>query len=231
MIKTSIKLTHYLAAASLLAVFIIDVFTPTEFVADILYLCCILIVFKENTQTIIGFAVVACMLIVADVLFIDMKLHPSLSHYVNRGMSILAILITAYIATRYRKLSQAGIIKRRQHLNDLKQMLFITSHQVRKPVANILGIIDVINNDSEDLSVADIKKRCRYLYSSAGELDKFIKQLNTFIEQTEEQDSKDVKIPSEVEIFTAKQNKVNPVSNWWYKSNHIPVASSANVVH
>jgi hypothetical protein len=219
-----------MAAASLLVVFAIDILTPTEFVADILYLCCILIVFKENAQTIIIFGVAACLLIVADVLFIDIKLNPSLAHYVNRAMSILAILITTYIATRYRKLSQAGIIIKRQHLKDVKEMLFITSHQVRKPVANILGIIDVINNDCGDVSAEEIKKRCRYLYASASELDKFIKQSNTFIENTGEQGKTDIDVEPKVEIFT-RQNKLNPVSKWWDKSSHMPAIPSGNAVH
>jgi hypothetical protein len=187
--RTRFKTTHYLAAACLLIVFTIDIFTPTEFVADILYLCCIVIVFKENTRTIVCFSLVACLLIIIDMVLFDLKLHPSVSHIINRGMSIVAILITSYIAVHYGKLSQQSVLKEKQYLKALEEMLFITSHQVRKPVANILGLINTMNSDCEDLSATDLKQRCKYLYSSANELDNFIRELNTFITQTEQQNN------------------------------------------
>jgi len=184
MIKVPFKSVRYLAIAGLLAVFLIDIFTPIEFIADGLYLCCILILFKEDPQMIIRFSTAACILIIIDTLFIDFKFKPALSHYVNRGMSILAIIITAYIAVCYRKISENKALKEKHYLNALKEMLFMTSHQLRKPVANIIGLIEIINNDSAALSVDDLKQRIQYLSASAIELDSYIKELNTFIEKT-----------------------------------------------
>ena len=190
MIKTPIKLNLYLAAASLLVVFVIDIITPTEFVADILYLCCILLVFKDKTRIIIGFSTVACLLIITDVLFFEINFKLSLSHLINRFMSIAAIVITSYIAVLYRNLNQATMDKERRYAKALEEMLFITSHHVRKPVANILGLIDIMGNDNNVLPARDLKESYQYLLSSAKELDCIIKELNSFIEQTEQQGSR-----------------------------------------
>ncbi len=185
MTKNPLRNPVYLAAASLLVVAVIDLFTPTVFVVDILYLSSIVIVFKQDTRTILAFCIAACLLIVLNVLLFDLKQMLSLSLWVNRGISIFAICITSYIAIHYRKVTQAGRLKEQAYLKALKEMLFITSHKVRKPVASILGLIDVINLDNADLSPVGIKEYCGYLNISAIELDSFVRELNAFIAQTE----------------------------------------------
>ena len=177
---------RYLAAAGLVVVFIINIFTPPDFVIDMLYLCSIVLVFKQNTRTIIGFAMTACMLIVINALFFDIEIKRSMSLWINRAISVLAIVITSYIAVHYRKQTRTGMHKERQYRIALESMLFMTSHKVRKPVANILGLIDTMNNDCGRLSADDIRELCLHLHSSANELDVFVMELNAFIEQTEE---------------------------------------------
>ena len=174
-----------MAVASLITVFIIDIVTPRTFVADILYLCCGLLVYRENPRTIRVFSIMACLLIVADVFLVDLQLDLGSSFWANRALSIVAILITSSLAIRFRKLNQASNIKERQYLEALQEILFITSHRVRKPVANIVGLIDLINSDNTTLTIADLKKRCDYLSVSANELDAIIVELNNFIEQSE----------------------------------------------
>ncbi len=177
---------RYLAAAGLLAVFIINILTPPNFVIVILYLCSIVLVFKQDTRTILCFSGAACMLIVINALFFDTEIEQSTSLWINRGISAVAIAITSYIAVHYRKQTQAGIRREHQYLQALEAMLFMTSHQVRKPVANILGLIETMDKDCAHLSADDIHELCAHLQSSANELDAFVKELNAFIEQTEE---------------------------------------------
>jgi signal transduction histidine kinase len=86
------------------------------------------------------------------------------------------------MSVNYRRLNEARMMKEQQYVNDLKEMLFITSHQVRKPLANILGLIEM---DTAGLSPEALKQRAQHLHASADELDGFVKQLNAFIEQTE----------------------------------------------
>ncbi len=177
---------RYLAAAGLLAVFIINILTPPDFVIDILYLCSIVLVFKQDTRTILSFSMAACVLIAINALFFDTEIKRSMSLWINRGISVFAVAITSYIAIHYRKQTRAGIRREHQYLKALEAMLFMTSHQVRKPVANILGLIETMDKDCGHLSTDDIHELCLHLQSSANELDAFVKELNAFIEQTEE---------------------------------------------
>lgn len=183
--KPAIKTADCLAIVSLIIVFVIDIFTPAEFVAGTLYLCCMLVVFKQNTRTIISFSTAACLLIAIDMVFFDFRHHPSISNFVNHGVSIIAILITAYIAVQHRKIGDAGEHKRRQYINALEQMLIMTSHHVRRPVANILGIVEIMNSDSFSLSKIELKDGFSDLRFSAKQLDGYIKELSSFIEQTQ----------------------------------------------
>jgi K+-sensing histidine kinase KdpD len=91
------------------------------------------------------------------------------------------------MAIHYRKQTRASMLKEQQYLKALEEMLFITSHQVRKPVANILGLIETTRVDSADLSASALKELFQHLQFSSSELDNFIKELNTFIKHTEEE--------------------------------------------
>lgn len=125
----------------------------------------------------------ACLLVLINLLFFDLHLKPSPSIWANRA-------ITAYIAVHYQKLSRSGVLKKKEYLRALEEMLFMTSHEVRKPVANLLGLLDIITNESAGLSVEKLRLRCGLLSTSADELDVFVRKLNTFIEHTEKQSHK-----------------------------------------
>jgi len=182
----------YLAVVSLLTVFIINIFIPPDFIIDIFYLCSILIVFKQNTQTIIGFSVAACVLIAINAIFFDLGFKHSAFLWINRGISLFAISITSYMAVHYRKQTKANMLKEHQYLKALEEMLFMTSHQVRKPVANILGLIETTKMNRNNLSAGDVKELFQHLQFSSNELDNFLKELNAFIEQTEEKHNQGV---------------------------------------
>src|ERR1700733_15140233 len=98
---TRITNMQYLAAASLLTVFIINIITPADFVIDILYLCSIVLVFKQNTKTILSFSVAASVLIIINALFFDLEIKRSMPLWINRLISLFAIFITSYIAIPY----------------------------------------------------------------------------------------------------------------------------------
>jgi signal transduction histidine kinase len=178
---------QYLAAVSLLSVFIINILTPPEFVIDILYLCSIVLVFRQNIRTILYFSLTACVLIIINALFFDGEIKGSTSLWINRGISLVAIFITSYIAIHYRRQTQASTLKEQRYLKALEAMLFMTSHEVRKPVANILGLIETMGPNKTDLEIIDVQELFIHLQSSAHELDDFVKALNTFIEQTEKE--------------------------------------------
>jgi signal transduction histidine kinase len=68
-----------------------------------------------------------------------------------------------------------------EYIRGLEQMMFLTSHRVRQPVANILGIAQLL--DSSGISPKEFEQAVRYMKESALKLDAFTKELTTFIEQ------------------------------------------------
>lgn len=143
-IKTVKK--QYLAAASLLIVFIIDIFAPQGLGVDILYLSSILLVSEQDTRTIVGFTILACVFILIDedIFMIKSAQADTALEWANRLISIFAILMTSLIAVRYQKSKVERLKKEKRYINDLKEMMYMTSHEVRKPLANILGLIDIM---------------------------------------------------------------------------------------
>lgn len=173
---------QYLAAVSLLTVFLVDILTPARFGVDILYLCAILLVYKLPARTIIGFTIVACLLILLDedIFIMHQPLASVGADWFNRLISVFAILVAASIAISYRKAQDVALQKERKYYADMKAMLFMTSHQVRKPVANILGLTQAL-----DALEGDPQEKMQYLHQSAAELDGAIRQLNRFLEEAE----------------------------------------------
>ncbi len=173
---------YYLAAVSLLIVFVLDIFTPERLGVDILYLCAILLVSEQDARTIIAFTVMVCILIMIDenIFAIRSTAKVTKVEWANRCISIFAILMTSLIIIRYQKYKAIRLMKEKQYLSDLKAMMFMTSHEVRKPLANIIGLINILETDKTEYEkcVADLR-------SSANELDNFVHQLNNFIERTE----------------------------------------------
>jgi signal transduction histidine kinase len=178
---------QFFAAACLLTVFIINILAPPYIVIDVLYLCSIVLVFKQPTHTILCFSAAACLLIAINVVFFDLEVKVRIFLWINRGISLLAVFVVSYIAIQYNKQTHATLLKEHSYLKALESMLFMTSHEVRKPVANILGLTESMNTDSVDLSADDINEICKHIQASASELDNFIRSLNTFIERTEEE--------------------------------------------
>jgi hypothetical protein len=91
---------------------------------------------------------------------------------VPEGIFILSIDITS------RKLAEQETVK---HIQGLEEMLFMTSHKVRQPIANILGISNLLS--SESLNHDELKKILEYTKDSILSLDKFTKDLTCFMQK------------------------------------------------
>lgn len=74
-------------------------------------------------------------------------------------------------------------LNKRAYIKGLEEMIFMTSHKVRQPVAHILGI-SILLNDSVN-SQEDLNKMVGYMKESALSLDAFTKELTTFIKKLE----------------------------------------------
>jgi hypothetical protein len=67
----------------------------------------------------------------------------------------------------------------KEYIRGLEQIMFITSHKVRQPIANILGLslmLDLVNDSKEE-----IEQSLDHLKKSALSLDILTKELNTHV--------------------------------------------------
>jgi DNA-binding response OmpR family regulator len=67
-----------------------------------------------------------------------------------------------------------------EYTEDLEKMMFITSHRVRQPVTNIIGLANMLN--SAKASPEKLTKIVKMLKDSALNLDVFTRELSVFLE-------------------------------------------------
>ncbi len=77
---------------------------------------------------------------------------------------------------------------RLNYIKALEEMLFMTSHKVRKPISTFMGLMELIDvdkglNDEEQIQVL------QYAKDSAVELDNYIKELTYFIYTIKEENA------------------------------------------
>jgi len=91
---------------------------------------------------------------------------------VPKGLFILSMDITERIMSERAKMD---------YINTLEEMLFMTSHKVRKPICNILGLFNMLDSTKTTkkrlLEIADLLRR------EIKDLNTFTKELTLFIER------------------------------------------------
>ncbi len=80
-----------------------------------------------------------------------------------------------------RTLQKQVQLQKDHYLSMMEQMVNDLSHKLRKPVATIMGLVQLID---EEKDAADLKKIMDYLRESTAEMDDCIKQMTSFIENT-----------------------------------------------
>ena len=175
----------YIAAVCLVVVFITNTVFPFILIGDLLYLGCVVIVFQQTKQIIVGFSIAAFLLIAANIVMNSHAGKISALGWANHILSLaLAVFIMVYIAVNYRKQNQLARQREQRYLKSLEEMLFMTSHKVRKPVANILGLITLIADDDERPLDGELEVYFKYLGAAVVEVDDFLKELSEFMEQS-----------------------------------------------
>lgn len=81
-----------------------------------------------------------------------------------------------FIANNKLEKSEAGL---KEYIIGLKEMMFVTSHKVRKPVANILGICSQL--ERPQASPAELSEWVNQMKQSAVILDEFTKELTSLM--------------------------------------------------
>jgi PAS domain S-box-containing protein len=107
------------ASIAVVLIFAIDLIIPLGVAVGVLYVSCILLVVKEHKKTIVLFAFV-CSFLTALVPVITLTQATTWMAFMNRGISILAIWIVAFIASR-------------QNINEeLRQKIISLEQEVQK---------------------------------------------------------------------------------------------------
>lgn len=70
------------------------------------------------------------------------------------------------------------------NINHLEEILHALSHKVRQPVANILGVSNLLDKDLIDEK--ELKKIVGYMKTSVNSLDSFIKEMTTHVSEHKE---------------------------------------------
>ena len=175
----------YIAAICLVGVFVINTLFPFILIGDLLYLGCVVIVFQQTKQIIVGFSVAAFLLIAANVIMNNNAGKISALEWANHMLSLgLAVFIMVYIAVNERKQNQLAREKEQRYLQSLEEMLFMTSHKVRKPVANMIGLMALLTDDDSVPSDEELDVYFKYMGVAVIEVDDFLKELSAFIERS-----------------------------------------------
>ena len=131
-----------LAFAFLILVFVVDIVTPIGLGVNMLYLFCFFLILEENRSYILGFGV----LIIGALLVHMVMNYNKIWNWMillDEWISIFVILLTMYVNLKYRGLQKKANKEREAYVKSLEEMLFITSHKIRKPVASCLGLIQI----------------------------------------------------------------------------------------
>lgn len=163
----------------LITVFILDLYLPDGIAVGVLYLLCFLIIHRQNTQVITIFAI----LVIAFSLMENIHTLTSSFKYnvlFNRLISMFAILTAIIIAYKRRVLSEKNYGDRNKYIKELEEMLFIISHELRVPIANGIGLMNLIKED-ETLTDKELRELIVHVESSINDLDNFTRKLSDFV--------------------------------------------------
>jgi len=100
-----------------------------------------------------------------------------------------------------------------QHNNDLEQFTYIVSHNLRAPVANILGLADILKEHDEDLDKDSKKEVVDRVYTSIKNIDTIIKDLNQILQARKPIDGKKEKIDFESLVIAVKTSLRNSIAS------------------
>lgn len=73
--------------------------------------------------------------------------------------------------------------EKEQYITSLKELIFMTSHNIRRPVSSCLGLMQVV--DDTPLSQDDLQTMIEHFKISANELEGFTQDLTTYLDKLE----------------------------------------------
>jgi len=100
-----------------------------------------------------------------------------------------------------------------QHNNDLEQFTYIVSHNLRAPVANILGLTDILKNHDEELDKESKKQVVDRVYTSIKNIDTIIKDLNQILQARKTVEGRKENVDFETLLVAVKTSVRNNISD------------------
>lgn len=161
-----------LAGICFLFVCIIDYFTPlyTFGGIGILYIAAIWLGMRESRRIIVYTAVFATLLIILNYLYFS-RIYNGQQEVIpfNRIISIIGLWIAVVVAWKSKKAEERISVQRADYVKTIEEIVYINSHKVRNHVANIVKIVELLEEDN--LSDQHSLQMLAYLRRSAQELD------------------------------------------------------------
>ncbi|WP_373057297.1 hypothetical protein [Zunongwangia sp. H14] len=175
--------TRAVAAISIIIiVFIIDCYIPPGTAIGALYLTSITIVFNQEKKVILLCSLVSTFLILLNVYLFRDIIHEN-SVYSDRIISVFCIWASCLIGLRYRSLSEKHNNYKKQRMEVVEEMLFITNHKVRQSISQIQGLNILL--DHPNLDERELKEISLFLRQPIQDLDDFTQELTDFMIQKE----------------------------------------------
>lgn len=175
-----------ISACILCVIFILDIMFPPGIAIGIMYVLCFFSITRQSKTTILVFA--ACIIVVSLIKFVFF--FPSSGTFIlfiNRGITITAIGVFAFVAYKRRKQFENFSKERDAYEKQLEEMLFMISHEVRKPITNCIGLIDHLESDKE-YTLEELKEMAGHLKSSVYELETFTRKLTVFVDDVKQKE-------------------------------------------
>jgi hypothetical protein len=182
MFQWPMKKSVLAASAGLIAVFIIDMFLPLGIAVGVLYSSCFFVICTQRKRTILLFTLSTTSLILFKFWW---YYSPSLGWIipVNRAISILSIWVIAVFALRHRVLFINGRKKEAAYISSLERVLFMASHDIRKPICTAKGLMELIKTG--DLKGEEIGYALSQMKISIDDLDKVTGDLTKYLYRSE----------------------------------------------
>lgn len=160
-----------------MGIFGLDVATNSHAAIGVLYIVSMIILINQSERTIYLFAIVSSTMLVLDAIFFG-RFHTPGAILLDKTISFIALWIVTVGMLRYKALNAIKEQQKIQHAKAIEELLFMTSHNVRKPICTIQGLAQIMDGA---VSKEEAEHIVRYIRISADELDQCTEDLTNFI--------------------------------------------------
>jgi len=129
-------------------VFLLDLVIPLGVAIGVLYIACLVLLIKESPTIIVQFSIVVSTLTIF-VPIITTTSETTWMAYINRGISVISIVIVCIISLRYQKLDklrEAYILLLEKRNKEQEQFVYIASHDLQEPLRTVSNYARLLKN-------------------------------------------------------------------------------------